>query len=72
MGKLRVLSPRGDDEKEWLRQDAVSVEVARALFLEHQRNGFAAFAKVNGGHELIKSFDPDAEEILIVGPLAGG
>lgn len=72
MGKLRILNESGDREIPWAIGDAESLRIAEEAFFEHQKHGFAAFAKVNGSHELIKSFDPHAEEILIVGPLAGG
>ena len=48
------------------RRQSVGAERMRKL------NADPAFAKANGAHELIKSFDPDAEEILIVQPLVGG
>ena len=72
MGKLRILNESGDREIPWTLEDADSLRAAEKLFFEQQKSGSAAFAKVNGGHELIKSFDPDADEILIVKPLVGG
>ena len=72
MGKLRVLNKTGDREIPWTAEDTVSLQTAEEAFFEHQKHGFAAFAKINGGHELIRSFDADAEEILVIGPLAGG
>lgn len=72
MGKLRILNESGDREVPWTAEDTESIRTAEASFFEHQRQGSAAFAKTGNGHELIKSFDPDAEEILIVRPLIGG
>lgn len=72
MGKLRILNESGDREIPWTAEDADSLRAAEEAFFEHQRNGSAAFAKTGNGHELIKAFDPGAEEILIVKPLVGG
>lgn len=72
MGKLRVLSRNGDDLTEWEAENEISADIAKELFLKHQQNGAAAFAKVGNSHKLIKTFDLDAEEILIVKPLVGG
>lgn len=72
MGKLKVLSPRGDDEIPWLAEDPASAAAAKEIFEAKRSAGCAAFLKVPDGHELIKTFDPDAEEILIVKPLVGG
>jgi len=72
MGKLRILNEAGDREVPWTADDVESLRIAEESFFEHQRQGSAAFAKTGSGHELIKSFVPDAEEILIVKPLVGG
>ena len=72
MGKLRILNDAGDREVPWTVDDAESMRLAEESFFEHRRQGSEAFAKTGDGHELIKSFVPDAEEILIVKPLVGG
>jgi hypothetical protein len=72
MGRLRVLSKNGDDETLWNRDNAESTAVAERTFRDLIARGYAAFAKTGNGHELVKSFDPIAEEIILVRPLVGG
>lgn len=70
MGKLRVLSSRGDDEHVFDSEES-KAGVAE-LYQELTKKGMVAFAKTPDGHEKIKEFDPNAEEILMVRPLVGG
>jgi hypothetical protein len=77
MGKLRVLDASGDTVVDWQIEDNEAVREAEALFqrllVEERR---MAFGRPTGGKadeaELIRSFDPTAEEILIVRPIQGG
>jgi len=72
MSKLRVMSGRGDDETNWLAEDQASTDLAAAEFAKLMEQGYAAFSKTPDGHELIKEFDPAAEEIILIGARAGG
>ena len=73
MGRLREMSGNGDDETPWSIDNPASVSAAAAIFEAKRRAGFAAFAKIgNGKHELVKVFDPKADEILIVRQGTGG
>lgn len=77
MGKLRVLDPSGDTVVDWMIGDHETVREAEDLFsrlLTQERR--MAFARPAGGKaedaEMIRSFDPTAEEILVVRPIQGG
>lgn len=73
MGKLRLLSKNGDDLTEWEAENEASTAVAKKVFDEQLAIGARAFTKTGKGeHELIHSFDPAADEILITRPLVGG
>lgn len=75
-GTMRVLSQSaGDTRVTWSRRNAAEVAAARRSFdeLTSAPNNFAAFSVSAGQRgERIKEFDPEAEEILIVPPVAGG
>ena len=77
MGKLRVLDPSGDTVVDWAPGDTRSVEEVEALFrslvLTARRMAFARPAGAAADDAVqIRSFDPGAEEILIVRPIQGG
>lgn len=69
-GVLRVLSRNGDDEYPW--ENEKTAEDAKRMFDDLIVKRHAAFAKRVDGHERIKEFDPNAEEIIMVRPLVGG
>jgi hypothetical protein len=77
MGKLRVLDSTGDTVLDWDVDDNEAVREAELLFrrlVDDERR--MAFARPAGGTaadaELIRAFDPSAEEILMVKPIQGG
>ena len=81
MAKLRVLSSRGDTVVEW---DAKKLELgdpealaavreAERIFEEQRARGATAFVvSRNQPAERIDTFDPLAEQIVIVPRIAGG
>lgn len=81
MGTLRVLSQRGDDRVVWeARQveggdpEALAVvRKAERIFREQRRAGATAF-RVEQERVLVRldTFDPTAEQILMVPRLVGG
>lgn len=81
MGVLRVLSRRGDDQVTWQAQSILTadppaqaaVEEAERIFRQQQKRGATAF-RVEGGKPpvRIESFDPTAEEIIMVPRVVGG
>lgn len=73
MAKLRVLNMTGDTTLEWAPNDAASVEVVRKQFDAIIKEGYMAFrvdSPTSG--ELIRTFEPEAEEIIMTAPLVGG
>ncbi len=79
MGKLYVLSSRGDAKVTWPDDSALSADAeaaireADAMFADELRRGSAAFRLTKGeGAKRIDKFDPTADEIVIVPRMAGG
>ena len=76
MGTMRILDPTGDTAIEWKVDDPASVAEADALFARLTAERKLAFARAAGAPaaeaELIRRFDPTAEEIVWVRPVAGG
>ena len=77
MGTMRVLDSTGDTAVAWDIDDEEAVRAAEARFrwlLDNERR--MAFARPAGASaeeaELIRAFDPTAEEILMVRPIQGG
>jgi len=71
---IRVLSTSGDDRYAWDKRFLDQVHEARDEFYAMRKKGYAAYLPGKGGGrgQLITEFDPDAEEILFVGPVQGG
>jgi hypothetical protein len=80
MGKLRILSKRGDEVKVWDQPKAArgdtaataAVREAERIVREHQERGGAAYVVTPAGPELLKRFDPEANEIVLVPRVVGG
>ncbi len=81
MGILRVMSGGGDRWVRWnwsraLKGDAearAAVEEAERIFEAARARGGTAFRVAPGkAAERIESFDPDAEQIVVVPRIAGG
>ena len=76
MAKLRMMKTGHGDISlaEWTDEDTGSIAVAERAFTENMRGGlaFRLFPNQPGRSEPIKSFDPWAEEILIVPAVQGG
>jgi hypothetical protein len=77
MGKLRVLDSTGDTVLDWDVEDNEAVREAERLFRhlvdDECRMAFARPADGTAADaELIRAFDPSAEEILMVKPIQGG
>lgn len=81
MGKLRILSPRGDTTVQWDTKAAeigdpealAAVREAERIFREERARGATAF-KIETGRPArkIEEFDPTAEQIVMVPRIAGG
>lgn len=76
MGIMRVIDRTGDSQVAWQIEDATSVDRAHAIFDRLLAQRQLAFARPAGAPattaERVWSFDPEAEEILWVRPVAGG
>lgn len=75
MGKLRILSSRGDTTVVWDEKEGTedAVREAERIFNQQRASGSTAFrVQSNEPAERIDSFDPEAEQIVIVPRLAGG
>ena len=81
MGMLRVMSRRGDDRVTWDVQQVetgdpealAAVREAERIFREQRGDGATAF-RVERGRTLVRmdTFDPTAEQIVMVPRLVGG
>ena len=70
---LRILDQNGDTALEWDVADDLSVEEVREKFDELVSAGHLAYridSPTSG--EVIRNFDPTAEEIIVTAPLVGG
>ena len=76
MGTMRILDETGDTMVRWRTDDAATLERAEAVFGQLSRRRQLAFARPEGATaedaERIYAFDPTAEEIIWVRPIAGG
>ena len=81
MGKLRVLCKSGDTTVSWDERAALAndpdaqeaVRQAERIFNAERAKGSAAFRiSRTSTAERIDVFDPEAEQIIMVPPMAGG
>jgi len=76
MGQMRILDRTGDTTVAWAVDDPASVAEAEALFARLLGERKIPFARAPGtpadAAERIRTFDPSAEEIVWVRPVAGG
>lgn len=73
MGTMNVLSREGDTTHTWNRSNESEVAAAREAFVRFKDRGFAAFRTDRyGSSARIQEFQPDAEKIIFVPPIAGG
>lgn len=65
----------GHAEYRWNKNDPKDVEQAREAFIKQKAKGYLAYRvdpKTGDKGEVIKEFDPSAEKIIMVPPIAGG
>jgi hypothetical protein len=76
MGTMRILGSTGDTLVDWDVDDEAAVRQAEELFAQLTRERKIPFARPAGATaaeaEQINTFDPSAEEIIWVRPIAGG
>lgn len=76
MGTMRILDETGDTTLTWALDDAESLVEAEALFERLRAERKIPFARAVGAPateaERVHRFDPTADEILWIRPVAGG
>ena len=81
MSTLHVLNRQGDEHISWNAQALeqgdpealAAVREAERIFAQERRRGAVAFRVVPGAAaERIEALDPQAEEIIMLPPIAGG
>jgi hypothetical protein len=76
MGIMRIVDETGDSTLTWTREDERSVVAAAEMFTRLAAKKHLPFARAAGAPadeaELVRHFDPDAEEIVWVRPVVGG
>ena len=76
MGAMRILDATGDTLVTWEVGDELAVRQAADLFAQLARERKIPFARASGAPaesaEQINVFDPNAEEIIWIRPIAGG
>ena len=72
-GKMRIMGVKGDVAVTWDTQVESEVEVARTKFVEDMKKGRVHFQVMpDKSSQVMKSFDPNVEEIVTISPIAGG
>lgn len=71
---MRVIDGTGDTKIIWDSDNREEVKAARNTFDDLRKKGFAAFSVKDDGkkNKRIFTFDPNAEKIILVPPMAGG
>ena len=81
MAMLRIMSRRGDDRITWYRarvevgdpEALAAVKEAERIFEQERARGATAFRVEQGRPtEVVKSFDPTAEQTVLVPRVIGG
>lgn len=73
-GRFEIMGREGDTKLMWDKHADDEVDAARETFRKLRAKGYLAFkAKKNGDQgEAITEFDPKAERLIMVPPMAGG
>ena len=72
---IAVMGEPGDTKHIWDKRKEDEVEAARTLFKSLTKKGYRAFHVTGKDGEKgsqMNEFDPDAERMIMVGPMAGG
>ena len=72
---MACMDDTGDTKFMWSRDNRDEVDLARTTFDSYRKKGYAAFRVVGKDGvkgEQMNEFDPDAERIIFVKPMAGG
>ena len=74
MGELAMLDATGDTKLLWNRGNQIEVEAAKELFKKLKKKNYIAYTVKDDGKqgEIIHSFDPNLERIIMMPPIIGG
>ncbi len=74
MGRLSEMTRKGDFKISWNPDNEKEITAAKEVFDKRVNEGWAAFAekRLGGKGDRIRTFDPDAERIVLVPPIVGG
>ncbi len=74
VGTMKVMDQTGHTEISWNAEVNAEIEVARAAFEELTKKGYQAFSVGENGKQdqRLRTFDPEAEKILMIPQLRGG
>jgi len=74
MGTLAKLGKEGDTKLIWDPENEDEVSAARNLFDDLKGKGYFAYSVKDGGekNEVVDSFDPSIERIIMALPMQGG
>lgn len=72
--EMAILDRSGDTKTTWDPDNPDEVENARTQFKYWKDKGYAIFRVKKGGDkgEVMTKFDPEADKMIIVPPIAGG
>ena len=73
-GELRILDRTGDTKIIWDSAQDDEVAAARKMFTDLRKKGYLAYTVGKKGEkgEVITTFDPDAERIIMAPAMVGG
>ena len=73
-GSLCIMDNSGDSRMQWNKSDPQQIAAAKARFDELKAKSFLAYTVDQQGRqgEVIDRFDPNAEQIIMHSPMAGG
>ena len=69
---LRILDARGDAQIHFNPQDPAEVKYVETRFRELMERGFTAFDVSTTPGRVMKTFDPQASEVIVTPRFAGG
>jgi len=74
MGEMKTLGRYGDLDVRWDADNEEEVNAVREAFTKKIKEGWSAFREKFGSKkgDRIEEFDPQAERIILVPPIAGG
>jgi hypothetical protein len=74
MGELAMLDVTGDTKLIWNKSNQAEVDAAKELFKKLKKKNYIAYTVKDNGDtgEIIHSFNPNLERIIMMPPIIGG